>query len=1298
MEVPQIQPLEFTDFSGGITENYVQGDPRRYKDADNMFITVDKKLEERAGFVIDGADSYLLPGSQGRINGYFNILNDGWLVPQSARNLFTKNPDTLEWEVINGIAGHPALSGGDLYSQTTTAEYQNQVYLATDGEEGSNGVLPSKIYQNDSNVWVAKTAGLPRAWVNGSYSPSSLLAKCIVNANAIRASMLAHIKDSFLGSDPTGFLYLNPGVYAYIPGKLHRNWDRNALCYLETTPPYTSPLAPPQPNPLPTPAGDATNEASLFLLVGALNSAYTIHAEEAMINSWGTHPESVVTTPQVMPQFHQGPPVFTYAFSVLDYPLYKTKGPAAPLENNATPDSVEEAAEMLDDLLTKWNWHRLAVNVHDEANDYAVMNKYAPAITAIGTVQLDETSFPTVTPDWGDVIAFANNLRYIYNSHVTNVPGARTSTVHKMRDTNAYQMQCECTLPEATDLDSAFLLIYWLRSLYQLHIYDANMFLWSNIGFTSSTGSPNLTALNYDAGGGAVSGILGRFMYIPGLPLTSTLWPKVNQYSYPATYVSAKITASGAGTATIDRNVIAALGADYPAQVSQSMYHISKDGFTGQLKDASTVIEVSTSALGVDVTAVGTDIDSWVALGNDLLVAMGNHMQQANMHLGAFAAESYLNLVAAVPYPNFMSPTVSQVSYAMFFSDTYTVQSNGIEYLVQGNPIYSDSIDVAVSYPVGYVPPNTLYSAYYPAEKVITTRGNLLTNLPVLVNDGLTNYDVANVKLNIYRTTDGGQTYFLVAELPNGTTEYLDTLNDSVPTPGDTALNQRQKIYTSGGVVGFDQPPVCKFTHLINQTAYWGAVTDTGQFFPNRIVQSIRGAPDAAPSTFSIDLDSPVVGISSARNNPIAFCTESVYRLSGAYSSTGQGTITSENISDTLGALNAKGIVRTEVGVFFPGNDGFYYTDGYQVIPITLELKKTYAALTQTEAQCRKIQGTYDRISRKIHWAMSESPTGEENTVLYTFYLDYGVKPSGTFTLMRNGLNFQPASIVVQNGRLYMGHGKGVLLKYEPDAKWDIGVDITNPLPETWERVFIPYTFTSVAVDMGSTFNRKYVTKTHIIGRNTGNASIQPYVIRDLNEQGQGAVPLAPINYLGNVVWGDPRPIWGNDECIWKTDGKMDVWRRFPRNTLRSDMLQVQLKPSFACVYSSSNDYPEFAWVTVDGLYNELTIVTPPGYTQITWPLDCIGYVIRLATDDYTNSYTITAISIDGTVLFVSDPDGTLGDIAAPGVQWEIWGYKKEQRMTLTAMVISFAYLGQENQAYPGSKSNSGPGNGGQNP
>ena len=190
-----------------------------------MFITVDKKLEERGGFVLDSGyitppsgPGYQLPGSQGRVNGYFNVLNDGWLIPQVARNLFTQNPSTLNWEVINGVAGRPVLSGGDLYSQTTTAEYQNQVYLATDGEEGSNGVLPSKIYQNESNVWTAKTAGLPRAWVRGAYSPSSLLAKCITNANAIRASMIAHMKDSIAGLTAMDFLYLNPGVYVFMVG------------------------------------------------------------------------------------------------------------------------------------------------------------------------------------------------------------------------------------------------------------------------------------------------------------------------------------------------------------------------------------------------------------------------------------------------------------------------------------------------------------------------------------------------------------------------------------------------------------------------------------------------------------------------------------------------------------------------------------------------------------------------------------------------------------------------------------------------------------------------------------------------------------------------------------------------------------------------------------------------------------------------------------------------------------------------------------------------------------------------
>ncbi len=1271
------QPLEFSDFSGGITENVLQGDPRRYEKADNLFIRIDKKLEERPPFVLDGEDSSVITGASGqRINGYYNLQNDSVLMPQVSRNLYYKNQTNI-WTRIQGIDSKSALSGGDKYSQTTFAEFQKTIYFATDGQPGENGVLPSKIYKDDTNTWVARTAGLPRSYVDGNYTDGSLLAKCITNANALRTAMILHFNDA---KYPT---YTAPGSYAVSPGDLHVNIDRPALCYFQSVTFGSDPNAP---SPLPTPQAACTNQATMFTLVEALNIAYGLHVTDAMLNSWGMDTEAVnpLLGPYVPPNppvYHQDMPVHTYDFVISGVTLKKTKGPGAPLENAALPDSVEEAAAMLDDLWQKWNWHRQAVNTHDELNNPAVFDRYAPVGSKVGTVQIGLNSFATITSDWGEIIDYTNNLRNIFNSHVTNTPGAVTNSIHKQRDNSIYDMQTECTLAEATDLDSAYLLIYWLRSLYQLHWYDIS-FRQTLAACTSVAGSPTLSAFvglpNYGL----------QFVFF----VVNTVEPKLNSQAYSTpTYVVAYMPDIVSND--LDRKVVSN-SVGQAVQVSYSQYH-SHEGGTGVY--LSTPVESGGDALGADVTTYGTSLGSWLALAQDVFFSLANHMAFSEGHLGwdLYGEATYLEVLDAVPYLNFYIPTFETVSYATYFSDEYTVEQNGIEYLIQGNPVLSDSVEIPVSYPVGYTPPS-INTDVYPAKPVLNQRGTTLTNLPVLVNDQVTNYAVANINLNIYRTTDGGQTYYLLAEVPNGTTSYLDVVNDSVPNPGDTALNTREKIYTSGGVVGFDQPPVCKFTHILNNTAYWGGVVDDDQFFANRIRQSVPNAPDAAPATFFDDLDSPVTGISSTRNNVIVFCSESIYRLAGQFNLQGQGQITHENISDTLGCLNAKGIVRTEIGVFFAGNDGFYYTDGYQVIPITLELKRTYQSLTESEAQRKKIYGAYDRITRTIWWAMCESPTDTDNSVVYRFYLEYGVKPSGTFTRV-TAETFRPSSLVFQNGDLYLTHEAGYLLKADPLNKADIIVDTTLS-PSLWNTGAIPYDYKSVAVDMGSIFNRKWLTKVHLVGPNVGNVGMQPYMLRDLNQTGQGRVALAPINYVENCFWSNSTLVWGDSSFVWKEDGKMDLWRRFPATTLRSDFMQIQFVPSDKCVYSSSANYPDFCFVTIDSVTKLATIVSPTGYTDVLWPADCVGYRLKLSYDSYVLEYEVLAIDATEKILTLSDSSNTLITVTTPGVAWEIWGVRKQQKFELTSYVLHFAFLGSENQSYPGSKSNSGPGNGGQNP
>ena len=158
--------------------------------------------------------------------------------------------------------------------------------------------------------------------------------------------------------------------------------------------------------------------------------------------------------------------------------------------------------------------------------------------------------------------------------------------------------------------------------------------------------------------------------------------------------------------------------------------------------------------------------------------------------------------------------------------------------------------------------------------------------------------------------------------------------------------------------------------------------------------------------------------------------------------------------------------------------------------------------------------------------------------------------------------------------------------------------------------------------------------------------AIQPYAIRDVNEYNQGAVPLAPINYTQNIWWGKPTCYWGDPLAVWKTDGKMDVWRRFPAGQLRSGFMQVEFKPAFIAVYASSVDFPFGCTALINAITKRIRITTPPGYTLIAWPKDVAGYEIKFAFDEYTEAWPITAW-INEQTIEVDDPNNTLPDTSA---------------------------------------------------
>lgn len=1301
------KPLEFTDFSGGITDHILQGDPRRYQYADNFWITNDKKLIERDAIVpYNYEDGYSLDDQIGyRVGSMFSFFSDTVLMARQGRTIWTVLPGDTSWSQITGMDGHEALQGGDYYSQVSYGEFQQQIFFTSDGDSDDDGISPSKIFKDDTGNWVARSVGLPRAWVGPNFTNQSLLAKCIANANALRNSFIDHFGDA---KNPT---FITQSLFSFATDNgvnIHGNIDKYSLCYLVA---QSFVPADPQgaPSPLPTPANDATNEATLYTLIAALNSAFSNHIADG-IRGTGSNAATV-----------------RYYHYVIAHNLgmYLYAGPNASINNTSAAITLEEAATQLDDLLMKWNWHRKGVWNHSVKNDPNQFDIYDPGVTKIGTVDLETNNFPTVTPDWGDLYGWVNNLRFLYNSHVLNInPSTQfpnTITGHTMKDNymgatqniaNGYQ----CRLDECQTLEEMYLLIYWLRALYRTHYDDAAAPVEHvNVRMTCTAGAKTVTSVIRTDTGAAYTIPVGSLVWCdtPASP-TSPFAAVANGQDGSGLYRAAFVTVSASGTATLDR--AATTSTNYFGTSSRTIYHITRLAVNPWTTvNSSTGLEVPEDQ--ISGMTLGTDLLGWMDLATEFFDAFAQHFQRDTIHVGAVGVQGpvwWYQIGSTVPYPNLINPKVTTASYALFFSYPYKVGINGIEYLTLGNPILSDSLQIATSYPVGYVIPDQINytigvnqntvndvsggaNALYP---ILTTRVNTLSGLPVLTNNLNTNYDLSKIKLQIYRTLDGGNAYFKVGEVDNGTTTFVDNVNDTVAQPGEAALEDNEPIYTSGGVVGYDQPPQCKFMHILDGTAYYGAITDTGQFFPNRIGHSVQGAPDASPATFYDDLDDDLTGISSTRNNVIALCKSSIYRMEGGFNELGQGQLTHEKISDEVGCLNSSSIVKTEIGVFFAGTGGFYYTDGYQIMKISLEIDLTYQKFTSDASQARSLYGTYDRDNRRIYWCVKNSPTSPDNQMAYIFYLNFGVKPSGVFTTISNGLIFQPSSIVFHKGIGYFGDARGYLMKFDPDNKWDALVD-TNFTPFNWRTIHIPFNYTSLAVDMGTIYNRKWLTKVHFIGQNHGNMSMQPYALRDLNQTGQGAVPLAPINYNENIWWGLPTCIWGDPAAIWKTDGKMDVWRRFPRNTLRSDFMQLQLLPAEVCVYASSVDYPEFAFAETSSLGGGLSIaeiITPAGYTDIVWPLDSIGYVLKLDYDNYETEYEIQGITDANKTLLLIDSANQIPTITAPGVKWEIWGVKKEQRATITSFVIHYGYLGDENQAYPGQFSNSGPGNGGENP
>lgn len=300
--------------------------------------------------------------------------------------------------------------------------------------------------------------------------------------------------------------------------------------------------------------------------------------------------------------------------------------------------------------------------------------------------------------------------------------------------------------------------------------------------------------------------------------------------------------------------------------------------------------------------------------------------------------------------------------YALVHKYSYTVGS--IDYVLRSAPQYSEFTNIG--------------SATASANPGIT-----VGSIPVLANADGQHYDTANISVEVYRTTNNGTVFYLAGAVVNGVTSIADSTSDN-------DLIEGVPLYTMDGSAENDRPPTCKYMHGTSDFVYYAHATEVGvasqdlELQPQRLYQSKRGNPNAVPATFYADMEEPITGISSVKSIPIVFCENSIYRIDNFYDDLGRGGMVAKKISDRNGAIGHLSLVQTLDGIFFAGNDGFYFTDGYTVVPLNENISTSYKDLVDTALKRKRICGAYDSNENRIMWATHSTKESEaDNAKMY---------------------------------------------------------------------------------------------------------------------------------------------------------------------------------------------------------------------------------------------------------------------------------------------------------------------------
>jgi hypothetical protein len=514
--------------------------------------------------------------------------------------------------------------------------------------------------------------------------------------------------------------------------------------------------------------------------------------------------------------------------------------------------------------------------------------------------------------------------------------------------------------------------------------------------------------------------------------------------------------------------------------------------------------------------------------------------------------------------------------------------------------------------------------------------------------------------MEIYRTTNAGTTFYLVGSTTDAAATFVDNVSDA------TLINN-EVLYTAGGVVPNDIPPRCSLTHVFGDVAYYADVYDGTSNYRFRLMHSVPGSLFAVPSTFFLDLDNDITGISSTKSNVVCLCRSgAVYRIDGVFDELGRGGMFYERISDTADCISGQSVVQALDGLFWAGRDGIFFTDGYQVVKLNGDYDKTWSSWVDTTQKQQRIQGKYDKRKNRIWWTIQGNVTDVDRC--YVLDLTYGIRENATFTTVSGMDSFSPTAIDFDvNGDLIRCDRRGYVFKHSNTLFTDLKVDV-NESPADWVRQTIFYNLESIAFNFGTSVLRKYVTGINVVADSITNLALQ---ITSNNDDAKSLSDLLPIRYRGNVVWGEPDIYWGDPTIAWNLEGLILEKRRMPAKNLRCSYKIVGFTNAYVVIITSDL----LGTADIDATSKTVTLSDTAAYD---WPSDSVDWYISFEADNFDREYLITARTDD--VLTYEDSINASSNVI--GSRWQISGYPKGEILNLLNYALYYDIFGQTQEVF----------------